>query len=215
MSVFLLNDSIEFPHPSLADDDGLLAVGGDLSASRLLLAYTWGIFPWYNQGEEIYWWAPAQRFVLFPEKLKMNKSFKAVVRNKTCDITMNTRFEEVIDQCSKIPRRGQTSTWIGSEMRAAYINLHRLGVAVSVEVCRNNALLAGLYGVQIGRVFCGESMFHTQNNTGKIALYALIEYCLINGIVMIDVQMHTDFFERMGAEYIPLSEYLHILHGDL
>lgn len=215
MSVFLLNDSIEFPHPSLAEDDGLLAVGGDLSPQRLMLAYSWGIFPWFNPGEDIFWWAPASRFVLFPEKLIVNKAFKAALRKSSYDIRVNTCFEEVIDRCSSVFRTGQPGTWITQEMRDAYVQLNRLGAATSVEVFNNNTLIAGLYGVQAGSVFCGESMFHTLSDSGKIALFALVEYCKANAIAMIDVQMHTDFFDRMGAEHISLSEYLHILHGNL
>lgn len=213
MTVYLLDDEPVFPHPSLADDDGLLAVGGDLSTERLLAAYSNGIFPWFNPGENIFWWAPDPRFILYPEKFKISKSFRQFLNKHDYDIGFNQQFKKVIKQCRRIKRNDQQGTWITTEMEKAYIALHEQGFSVSVEISNKGRLVAGLYGILTPRVFCGESMFHTQSNTGKLALFALVEFCKKSGVEIIDVQMHTPFFEEIGAEYITLSEYLHILHG--
>ncbi|HOY39672.1 MAG: leucyl/phenylalanyl-tRNA--protein transferase [Bacteroidales bacterium] len=215
MAVYLLNEEIVFPDPRLADSDGLLAVGGDLSAERLLLAYSNGIFPWYNPGEEIMWWAPDPRFVLFTEDFKTTKSYRSLIRNHNFAISFNQAFPKVIKACKTRKRQGQPGTWITEAMRKAYITLHNKGFAVSVEVWDNDLLVAGLYGVITRHVFCGESMFHTVNNAGKVAVYHLVELCKIGKIKLIDVQMHSVFFEQIGAAYIPLSEYLHILQDEL
>ncbi len=217
MPIFLLDEEPVFPHPLLAEKDGLLAVGGDLSVDRLITAYQHGIFPWYNPEEEIYWWAPNPRFVLYPEKLKYTKSFRSFLNNKAKDyqISFNEKFSEVIHNCKTMKRASANGTWITDEMEEAYIKLHSHGYACSFEVNNNEKLVAGLYGVYINNnVFCGESMFHTESNTGKLALYALVQFCMKIGTKIIDAQMHTDFFEKMGAEFISLSDYLNILHAD-
>jgi len=215
MAVYLLNEDLAFPHPSLANRDGLLAIGGDLSIERLLLAYSNGIFPWYNPGDEIMWWAPNPRFVLFPEKYKTSKTYRALIRNNNFTITFNEAFHDVIAHCKSKKRKDQHGTWITKEMKSAYINLHKKGFAMSIEVWLDDKLVAGLYGVDAGNVFSGESMFHSVNNAGKIAVYYLVEYCIMNKIRLIDVQMHSEFFEQIGAEFIPLSQYLHILQDKI
>lgn len=204
----LEQDNIWFPKPELAEEDGLLAIGGDLSPDRLLLAYSHGIFPWYSDDTPLMWYSPHHRFVLFPEKLKISASMKQVMRNGRFSITTDQAFAEVISACSAILRKGQEGTWITADMQAAYIKLHELGYAHSVEVWHNGLLSGGLYGIRINEVFCGESMFSRQSNASKLALIAL---CQNFKFQMIDCQMHTPHLESMGAEFISRNEYLRIL----
>src|SRR5690606_24128350 len=160
-----LTETIEFPNVNEASPEGLLAIGGDLSVERLLLAYRHGIFPWFSVGEPILWWSPNPRFVLFPEKLKVSKSMKQILRNKDFTVTVNRAFREVVTACSKIKRNGQTDTWITNHMIEAYVNLYELGYAKSVEVWEGDRLVGGLYGVDVNNgVFCGESMFSKVSN---------------------------------------------------
>lgn len=202
--IFRLDERLIFPNPELADEDGLLAVGGDLSVKRLLLAYQYGIFPWYNDDTPILWYAPHERFVLFPPELKISKSMRQVLRNGRFSITVDQCFEDVINACSKIERHGQDGTWITDEMKAAYIELHQKGHAHSVEVWRDGTLAGGLYGVQVGSVFCGESMFSKENNASKMALAHLCGM----GYELIDCQVHTSHLESMGARMINREEYM-------
>lgn len=202
--VFRLNDELIFPSPTYAEADGLLAVGGDLSIGRLLLAYENGIFPWYSEGEPILWYAPHERFVLFPEKLKIAKSLQKKINSGDFTITENQAFGQVIDQCAKTKRTGQNGTWITNEMRAAYIALHEKGIAQSVEVWLGEELVGGLYGVAVGRVFCGESMFHTVSDASKIALTHLVK---TEKYRLIDCQVYTDHLASLGAEFISMKEY--------
>lgn len=204
----LEENDIWFPDPALADDDGLLAVGGDLSQERLLLAYSHGIFPWFSDDTPILWYSPHERFVLFPEKVKVSSSMKQVIRSKRFKITWNQNFEEVINACADAERPGQPGTWITAEMRSSYIKLHQQGYAHSIEIWQDNNLAGGLYGVMINRVFCGESMFSKQSNTSKLALITL---CENKNIRMVDCQMHTLHLESMGAESISREEYMRIL----
>lgn len=208
MPVFRLTEELIFPSPFLAEEDGILAIGGDLSVERLLLAYQNGIFPWYSDDEPIIWHAPNPRFVLFPEKIKISRSLKQLINKEVYTITVNTSFSEVIENCSNIARAGQDGTWITQEMKQAYINLHKAGFATSVEVWNENKLAGGLYGVHINQVFFGESMFHLEPNTSKIALAFLAK---MMNFKIIDCQVHTSHLESLGAEYISLAEFLKII----
>jgi len=208
--IFRLDERLIFPDPALAEDDGLLAVRGDLSVERLMLAYQNGIFPWYSDETPILWYAPHERFVLFPQELVVSKSLRRVLRSDAFRVTVNTCFERVIAACSAIPRPGQDSTWIIPDMIAAYIELHRQGYAHSIEVWQNNELVGGLYGVAVGRVFCGESMFSLVSNASKAALVHLcgMDYLLI------DCQVYTTHLASMGARMISREHYLKVLNGN-
>ena len=207
---YLLDESeLVFPHPSLADEDGLLAVGGDLSIERLLLAYENGIFPWYNEDSPILWYAPLERFVLSPAKIRISKSLKQVLRSNIFQVTIDKDFSSVIKNCAMISRKDQDGTWIVSDMQDAYKSLHEAGYAHSVEVWQGEELVGGLYGVQIGKVFCGESMFSKVSNASKIALVHLAKNF---GLSLIDCQIPSEHLTKMGAELIPQEEYLSILH---
>ena len=205
--IFRLDERLLFPDPDLADPDGLLAVGGDLSANRLIQAYQNGIFPWYSDETPILWYAPHERCVIFPPEIKISKSTKQILRADKFSITVNQCFEKVIAACSSVERKDQDGTWITDEMMAAYIQLHQLGQAHSIEVWFDGNLVGGLYGVQTGNVFCGESMFSLMNNASKIALI----YLCSMGFAMIDCQMHTPHLESMGARMISRQEYMEVL----
>ncbi|RRN78189.1 leucyl/phenylalanyl-tRNA--protein transferase [Pseudoxanthomonas sp. SGD-10] len=206
--IFQLTEEIIFPPPHLAEDDGLLAVGGDLSTERLLLAYSNGIFPWYSDDTPILWYSPHERFVLFPEKLRVSKSMKQVIKSGRFSVTFNQDFVKVIHACSSISRPGQDGTWITKEMKKAYTKLHHLGFAHSVEVWEKNNLVGGLYGVLVNNVFCGESMFSEVSNSSKLALVWLCENLEIK---LVDCQVYTPHLESMGAEMIDRTSYLNFL----
>jgi len=201
----LPDDEIVFPNPELADEDGLLAVGGDLSAERLILAYQNGIFPWFSDDDPICWYSPHERCVIYPGKLKVSKSMKQVIKNGSFRVTANHAFEKVIAHCAKIPRKDQPGTWITKEMQEAYINLHQLGWAHSIEVWQNDTLVGGLYGVAINKVFCGESMFSLVSNASKIAMIFL---CQQSDFELIDCQLPNDHLLSLGAEMIDREEYM-------
>ncbi|MFD1614520.1 leucyl/phenylalanyl-tRNA--protein transferase [Gelatiniphilus marinus] len=206
----LLTEDIWFPNVNQATKDGLLAIGGDLSVKRLLHAYKKGIFPWFEIDEPILWWSPNPRFVLYPEKLKVSKSMKQVLRNCTYTVTVNKAFNEVITECSMIKRTGQSSTWITNNMIEAYLNLNKLGYAKSVEVWRDNKLVAGLYGVDLGNnVFCGESMFTKESNASKAGFITFVQN---NNYKLIDCQVYTKHLESLGAEEISRNEFLKHLY---
>ncbi|WP_374948820.1 leucyl/phenylalanyl-tRNA--protein transferase [Mucilaginibacter sp.] len=207
--IFRLDERIIFPDPKLAEDDGLLAIGGDLSVERLLLAYQNGIFPWYSDDEPILWFSPHERFVLFPPELRLSKSMRQVLRSGRFKVTVNTCFDDVVAACAAAKREGQDGTWITADMQAAYSRLHELGFAHSVEVWDNSTLVGGLYGVQAGNVFCGESMFSKVNNASKTALIWL---CINRSYSLIDCQVHTEHLESMGARMIGREEYISLLH---
>lgn len=208
--IFRLDDRLLFPDPALADEDGLLAVGGDLSTSRLLLAYQNGIFPWYNDDTPILWYSPHERFVLFPDELKVSKSMHRVLRSGKFTVTYDKSFESVIAACSAVGRKGQDGTWITADMKDAYIHLHQDGYAHSVEVWEKDQLVGGLYGVEVGSVFCGESMFSLVSNASKVAL---ITMCTNGNYTLIDCQVHTEHLESMGARLISRKEYTGILQN--
>jgi len=208
--IFRLDDRLLFPNPALAEDDGLLAIGGDLSTQRLVLAYQNGIFPWYSEDEPILWFSPHERFVLYPDELKVSKSMQRVLKSGRFSITINKAFEAVIAACSKAPRPGQDGTWITADMQAAYIALNKQGYAHSVEVWENGELAGGLYGVQVDNVFCGESMFSKVSNASKTALIYLCQRGKYN---LIDCQVYTPHLESMGARMISRAEYTSALEG--
>lgn len=209
--IFQLDERLVFPKPELAEPDGLLALGGDLSPERLLLAYQHGIFPWYSDDTPILWYSPHERFVLYPDELRISKSMRKVLNSGQFKLTVNQAFSQVIDACSKVPREGQDGTWITDDMKQAYINLHLLGHAHSYEVWQGNELVGGLYGIHAGRVFCGESMFSRVSNASKAALISL---CKSGVYELIDCQLHTEHLESMGGKFISREAYLHILQAD-
>ena len=204
----ILSEKIEFPSVHTARPDGLLAIGGDLSAERLKLAYNSGIFPWYSQGEPIIWYSPDPRMVLFPKNLNISKSMRQVIRKNEFQITFNTSFEEVISNCKTISRNGELGTWITDEMQLAYINLHKLGIAKSVEVWQNEKLVGGLYGIDLGTVFCGESMFSKVSNTSKLAFIYLAQKLEKENYSLVDCQVYNDHLASLGAEEISRNEFL-------
>ncbi|MDT3402930.1 leucyl/phenylalanyl-tRNA--protein transferase [Mucilaginibacter terrae] len=206
--IFRLDERIIFPDPQLAEPDGLLAVGGDLSYQRLLLAYENGIFPWYSEEEPILWYSPHERFVLYPHQLKISKSMRQVLRSQKFKVTVNKAFAQVIEACSAVPRAGQDGTWITDDMKQAYVALHQMGHAHSYEVWEADELVGGLYGVDAGRVFCGESMFSKVSNASKTAL---ITFATSGLYQLIDCQVHTEHLESMGARFISREEYLNVL----
>lgn len=202
--IFQLDGRPVFPDPELAEPDGLLAVGGDLSAERLVNAYAEGIFPWYSNKEPILWYSPHQRFVLFPDQLKISKSMKQVLRSGRFTVTFDHGFQAVVQACAKSFRSGQRGTWITKDMEKAYLELHRQGKAHSVEVWQNDELAGGLYGVEVNHIFCGESMFSNVSNASKMALVFL---CQQKQYELIDCQMYTEHLESLGAIMISRKEY--------
>lgn len=211
--MFLLNHRLLFPDVEKADDDGLLAVGGDLSPERLLLAYKNGIFPWFNEDSMILWWSPDPRMVLFPNKIKISKSMAQVIKSNKFRITRNTQFEEVVNACSAIKRKGQAGTWITPEMKSAYLKLHQMGIAKSIEVWENDNMVGGLYGIDLGNVFCGESMFSRKSNASKFAFISLAKELQQKEYKLIDCQVYTAHLESLGAEEIPRKQFIKILKG--
>jgi leucyl/phenylalanyl-tRNA--protein transferase len=215
MPVFLMSDDIIFPPPHLAEKDGLLAVGGDLSEKRILRAYAMGIFPWYTEGSPILWWSPDPRLVLFPDELKVSRSLRQCIKKGVFTITVNTAFEQVIRSCAVIRRKGQSGTWITRAMEDAYTRLHQSGYALSVEAWDGNKLVGGLYGILLGKVFFGESMFAQKSNASKAAFVTFVEQLREKGFSIIDCQMRTEHLLSLGAREIPRTAYLKILQKAL
>ena len=215
MPVFLLSDTIEFPPPHLASEDGLLAVGGDLSQKRLLLAYRMGIFPWFSNNEPILWWSPDPRLVLYPHEIKISKTLKKIVKKEVFKVTMDLAFNEVINQCAQIRLKKNQGTWIIEDIIEAYCRLHESGFAHSVEVWRQGELAGGLYGVSLGKCFFGESMFTRINNASNIALVKLVEYLKKLSFDLIDCQVTTGHLIRFGAREIPRKLFLEQLEKSL
>ncbi|MFP8965101.1 leucyl/phenylalanyl-tRNA--protein transferase [Pokkaliibacter sp. CJK22405] len=199
-----LDETNNFPPTSqaLRDPDGLLAVGGDLSSTRLLAAYQRGIFPWYSEGSPILWWSPAPRFVIYPDELNINRSLRKAINKTPFDITINQAFEDVISFCADVPRPGQDGTWIQPEMQAAYIAMHQVGWAHSVDVWHDGQLVGGLYGLAVGRVFFGESMFSLMPNASKVAFALWCQKLNELGCDMIDCQMETPHMVSMGGRRV-------------
>ncbi|MFK7811182.1 MAG: leucyl/phenylalanyl-tRNA--protein transferase [Maribacter sp.] len=208
--MFFLSERLEFPPVDTANAEGLLAVGGDLSPERLLLAYQNGIFPWFNEDSLILWWSPESRMVLFPDKIKISKSMQQVLKSDKFRLTKNTCFEVVLESCSTIKRVGQQGTWITDEMKKAYLRLHEKGYAKSYEVWEDDILVGGLYGVDMGHVFCGESMFSTTSNASKFAFIKLAHEMNEKGN-LIDCQLYTKHLESLGAEEISRKQFIEIL----
>jgi leucyl/phenylalanyl-tRNA--protein transferase len=212
MSLFALDNELIFPPVHLAEPDGLLAVGGDLSVERLLLAYKSGIFPWY-EGKHILWWSPDPRFVLYPSQLRVSKSMKSLLKKNAFTFSMNTAFTEVIDNCKTVSRRGQSGTWISQDIKEAYTKLHKLGYAHSAEAWNKDKLVGGLYGIRMGKLFFGESMFSKESNASKYAFIRLVEHLQNDGVELIDCQVYTEHLESLGAGMIPRSQFIETLNA--
>jgi leucyl/phenylalanyl-tRNA--protein transferase len=211
--IYYLDDQLWFPPVDHANDEGLLAVGGDLSPERLLLAYKNGIFPWFNEDALILWWSPDPRMVLFPKEIKVSKSMRKVLRNSSFALTKNKAFEQVIDHCAQLERKGQEGTWITPKMKAAYLELHQKGFAVSYEVWLDRELVGGLYGIDLGNVFCGESMFSLVSNASKYAFIHLAKELEDKGYKLIDCQMYTEHLASLGAKEIDRTVFMSYLKG--
>jgi len=210
MPIFKLGKDIRFPPAELADENGIIAIGGDLSPERLLNAYSNGIFPWYNEGEPIIWWSPDPRLVLFTDELHISKSMKKLLKRNEFVVTFNKSFEKVIENCS-LPRVYEKSTWIHKEMIDAYIRLHKLGYAISVEVWKNNNLIGGLYGIGMGKCFFGESMFFFEKNASKFGMIKLTQKLESIGVPCIDCQVRTEHLVSLGAKEIPRKEFIGLI----
>ncbi len=206
--MILLSETIDFPAHELANNEGVLAIGGDLSEKRLIYAYSNGIFPWYSEYEPIIWYSPRLRMVLFPKELKISKSMQQVIKKNNFLITENTAFQEVIYNCKSINRNDGFGTWITNDMEQAYINLNNIGKAKSIEVWYNNELVGGLYGVVIGNIFCGESMFSKISNTSKLAFIYLVEK---GDYSLIDCQVYNNHLASLGAREISRNNFLKII----
>jgi leucyl/phenylalanyl-tRNA--protein transferase len=215
MPVFQLSDRLIFPPVELAEPSGLLAIGGDLSPDRLLLAYRSGIFPWYSEGDPILWWCPSPRMIIFPTEFRIPKRLARLVRRKTYSITMDKTFSRVIKGCAVTDRRHEEGTWITEDMIQAYCRLHELGYAHSVECWLGDTLVGGLYGISLGGIFFGESMFSREPNSSKVALVHLVNKLLQWNFDLIDCQMKTRHLMQFGAREIPGSDFQDILEKSL
>jgi len=209
---YVLDEKIEFPSVDVADEDGLLAIGGDLSEERLICAYKNGIFPWYNEMDPILWWSPDPRCVLFPEKIKVSKSMQQLLRQQKFLFTKNECFSQVIKHCQTISRKDGNGTWINEDIIDGYSQLYENGFALSAETWMNGKLVGGLYGVKIGKVFYGESMFSLVSNASKFALIKLVAQLSNEGVQLIDCQMKTDHLLKMGGEMIDRQYYIELLN---
>lgn len=208
--MIFLKDNSPFPDVSLANEDGLLAIGGTLTTARLLNAYNSGIFPWYSEEQPVLWWSPDPRMVLFLDDFKVSKSLKKTIHSGKFKVTFNTVFAEVIKACAMAKRQGQEGTWITQEMINAYIELHKNGHAISVEVWQNETLVGGLYGIDLPekKVFCGESMFHKVTDASKVALFSLVEKLKAEDYKLIDCQVYSKHLEMLGACLISRNQFL-------
>jgi leucyl/phenylalanyl-tRNA--protein transferase len=209
--MYYLGTDLYFPDVSQADEDGILAIGGDLSSERLLLAYKSGIFPWFNDAEPIIWWSPNPRMVLFLEELIVSKSMRNIINRNIFTVTFNQNFRNVISNCQKIERSGQDGTWITNDMIEAYCRLHDLGIAQSVEVWQDNELVGGLYGIDLGHIFCGESMFSKVSNASKMAIIALVKKLKENNYRLLDCQVYNEHLATLGCREIDRADFMKIL----
>ncbi|EZH74842.1 leucyl/phenylalanyl-tRNA--protein transferase [Aquimarina atlantica] len=211
--MYILTDSIQFPSVTLADANGLLAIGGDLSVDRLLEAYHNGIFPWYDEDQPILWYSPDPRMVLFPSELRVSKSMRQLIRKNKFEVTFNKAFESVMQHCATIKRPEQEGTWITNDMQKAYAKLHELGYAISVEVWEQSVLVGGLYGILLEekKVFCGESMFSKVSNASKYGFITLVEWLIQKEIQLIDCQVYTDHLASLGAREITRATFIKYL----
>lgn len=210
MPLHLLNDRLWFPPVEEAMDDGLLAIGGDISPERLLLAYQQGIFPWYNEDLPL-WWSPDPRFVLFPDELRIHKSMRSIIQKNVFSFTVNQSFSEVLHHCSNSPRSQQDGTWLNRELIDSLIVLHQNGHAHSVEVWQDSKLVGGLYGIKVGRVFCGESMFSCVSNASKFGLIHYVHQLKSEGIQIIDCQVYSEHLASLGARMIERKKFMEYL----
>jgi leucyl/phenylalanyl-tRNA--protein transferase len=212
--MYYLSSALFFPPIDQASRDGILAIGGDLSPERLQLAYKSGIFPWFEDGEPIIWWSPNPRMVLFLDELIVSKSMRNILNRDSFKVTFNQDFRAVISNCQKIKRDGQNGTWITNEMIDAYCNLHELGIAKSVEVWQNDTLVGGLYGIDLGHVFCGESMFSKVSNASKVAFIALVNQLKKEEYKLLDCQVYNPHLESLGCREIKRDDFMKILQGN-
>ncbi len=206
-----LGDELNFPSAERSTPRGIVAIGGDLSPDRLMLAYRNGIFPWFNENDPIIWWSLDPRMVLFPERIKISKSMRSLFKKNAFSVTYNQAFSHVIECCKSMDREGQEGTWITNEMQEAYIRLHKLGYAYSVEVWENTDLVGGLYGVKVGKVFSGESMFSKVSNASKYGFISFVQKAHHDGIKLIDCQQESSHLKSLGAETISRTQYLDLL----
>jgi len=209
--MYYLTQDLFFPPVSHADSEGILAIGGDLSPERLQLAYKSGIFPWFNEGEPIIWWSPNPRMVLFLDELIVSKSMRNILNRNHFTVTFNQNFRDVISNCQKVKRDGQTGTWITNEMIEAYCKLHEQGIAKSVEVWQNDQLVGGLYGIDLGHIFCGESMFSLVSNASKVAFIALANQLKNDNYRLLDCQVYNEHLESLGCREIERDAFMRIL----
>jgi len=212
--VYFISPNDQFPPVELADEDGFLAVTRELSIQRILEAYHLGIFPWYSEGQPVLWWSPDPRMVLFPEDLKISRSMRPYLNKNKFQVTFNKDFEAVIDHCGKVFREGQDGTWITPEIKSSYLELHRMGIATSVEVWDHNKLVGGLYGIYLKgkKLFCGESMFSHVSNASKFGFIKMVEMLKDNGVRLIDCQVYTQHLASLGAQEIPREQFLEFLN---
>jgi len=215
LPLYFLDDTLWFPDVENALEDGLLAVGGDLSIDRLLLAYHSGIFPWYNEDELPMWWSPDPRFILFPGELQVSKSMKQIIKKQEFEFKIDTNFEGVINNCRMARRKGDPGTWISDEIVTAYTQLHQLGYAHSAEAWQNGELVGGLYGIWLGNLFFGESMFSKKSNASKFAFISWVTYLREKGVVIIDCQVFTHHLQSLGACMISRSDFMEILNASI
>ena len=212
--MYYVTKDLFFPPVSQANRDGILAIGGDLSTERLLLAYKSGIFPWFDPGDPILWWSPNPRMVLFLDELIVSKSMRNILNRNVFTVTFNQNFRDVISHCQNVKRNGQTGTWITNDMIEAYCNLNELGIAKSVEVWQNDELVGGLYGVDLGTIFCGESMFSLVSNASKVAFITLVEQLKKENYKLLDCQVYNPHLESLGCREIKRIEFLQILKSE-
>ena len=209
--MYFLSKELYFPPVDEASIEGVLAIGGDLSVERLLLAYRNGIFPWFNEDEPILWWSPPERMVVVPSIYKVSKSIRNLLNQNKFKVTFNQNFKEVILGCQQIERLGQEGTWLSDDFIDSYTKLHEMGIAKSVEVWQNDELVGGLYGVDMGHIFCGESMFSKVPNASKIAFVLLINYLKENNYKLLDCQVHNDHLEKLGAFEISRETFMKVM----
>ena len=212
--MYYLTKDLFFPSVNQANRDGILAIGGDLSVERLVLAYKSGIFPWFEDGDPIIWWSPNPRMVLFLDELIISKSMRNILNRNSFTITFNQNFRDVISHCQQVKRDGQNGTWITNDMIEAYCKLHEIGTAKSVEVWQNGELVGGLYGIDLGTIFCGESMFSLVSNASKVAFIALVEQLKDKDYKLLDCQVYNPHLESLGCREVEREEFMSILKGE-
>ena len=213
MDIPILTDELIFPPVTQTGPTGIVAIGGDVTAQRILLAYQMGIFPWYEENCPVYWHYPNPRFVLFPDKLRINKTVKSLIKKKCFEITVNQSFSKVIENCKNLERTNQLGTWITNDLMNTFVQLHKMGVAHSVEVWQNEKLVGGLYGIKLGKIFFGESMFSKVSNASRFGFVHYVQQLQNEGIQIIDCQMYTDYLASFGAEMISAERFTKKIHS--